>query len=106
MKPLARHIDLPCTETGGELVFRDHHHNEIHRLSALVAVVYRHADGHTSVTEMVALARKHLKRAVSREMIFSSLDQLSEAGLLMPPPSSASRRIVVPVELLASEASG
>ncbi len=94
MKPLARHIDLPCTEIGGELVIHDHQFQEIHRLSALTALVHRHADGHTSVAEITALARKHLQRAVSKEMIISALDQLGEAGLLAPPPSASTPQTV------------
>lgn len=85
MKPLARHLDLICTDQGGDLIVHDTRRQETHRLSPLMAVVYRHADGRTSLTEMVALARAQLRRAVSKEMIISALDQLSDVDLLAPP---------------------
>ena len=43
MKPLARHLDLTCTEIGEEMVIQDHQRKETHRLSALVALVLTQA---------------------------------------------------------------
>ena len=89
MKPLARHVDLICTETAGELVIQDTLLKETHRLSPLKALVYRHANGQTSVSELTLLARAQFQRAVSKEMVITALDQLGEAGLLVPPQPAA-----------------
>lgn len=89
MKSLARSQGLITTETAEGLIVHDPDRNETHRLSSVAGLVYRHANGHNSVANLVTLVRAGLRRAVSREMIFSALDQLSEAGLLVQSAGAA-----------------
>ena len=94
MLPRARIAGLVVTETAEGLHIHDTERQHTHTLHPLAALVWKHADGRTSVSELTAMAREQVGPDITDETIWSAIDSLTEANLLegrLAPPSGAQR---------------
>ncbi len=84
--PKARTDDVVAIAVAGEMVVQNPTGDEIARLDARTAAVWRLADGATSVADIAAAL------ATEREAVWACLDRLSDWGLLearVTPPAGA-----------------
>jgi hypothetical protein len=98
--PRARKGGLVIEELPDEVLVYDLKREKAHCLNPIAALVWRHCDGETSVTEMVRLLRAELKTPVGEELVWFALDQLEKSLLLQerltrPPGGRLSRRELV-----------
>jgi hypothetical protein len=85
MIPHARRDNLLIQEVGGELVIYDRKEHHIHSLNPTTAMVWRHCDGRTSVTEMAGLLARETGLSADENLVWLALKQLHEADLLSDP---------------------
>lgn len=93
MQPTVR-AGLLVEATADEVVVVDEETNEVFSLDPVAASVFTHADGSRDVTELVAVLRASVEPAASAELVWSTLDHLGDAGLLVgrvTPPGGASQ---------------
>ncbi len=100
MLPEARR-DVLVQEVGDEVVIYDREWDRLHRLNPTAALIWRHCDGKTTVTELAELLHHELNLPLDEELAWLSLDRLEDAHLLssrLTPPTEitgVSRRLVM-----------
>lgn len=85
MEPKVRREDVLAQELGAELLLYDAKRDQAHSLNEVTALIWRHCDGHTSVTELVRVVGRETELPASEEIVWLALDQLEQAGLLEEP---------------------
>lgn len=93
MRPRARREGLVVRDLPEETVVYDRERHQAHCLNRTAALVFRHADGTRSITELASLLGE--AEAGAREAAVAlALEQLAQAGLVCEPASApgASRR--------------
>jgi hypothetical protein len=78
----ARTLDIRAEMIGEHLVVTNHATGEVHRLQPVTAYVWQHADGSTSAADLVAMVQRDLGVELSETLLWSSIDQLADCGLL------------------------
>jgi Coenzyme PQQ synthesis protein D (PqqD) len=89
--PRARQDGVLTTELDDEVVVYDVREHRAHCLNPAAAAVWRHLDGRTSMSEMVAHLRKELDPAAGEDTAWLALTELDKASLLetpLDPPAS------------------
>ena len=82
MNPTRRSDDVQIQEVGCELVVYDQRSHQAHRLNQSAALVYRHADGKTSIDELAGILHAELGLPADAGLVSLALSQLSDATLL------------------------
>jgi hypothetical protein len=93
--PVARQENLVVRELPGETLVYDLKQNKAHCLNHSAAVVWRHCDGQTTLTELAAALRRELGVPDVEAAVRLALEQLSRRGLLeqpLPPLAEDQRR--------------
>ena len=84
--PKARKQKLVVREFAGELLVYDKKHHEAHCLNSTAALVWKHCDGRTSVTEICRRLAKELPgnggKPIDERLVWSALDQFRDRHLL------------------------
>jgi hypothetical protein len=93
MRPLARTTGLVVRQLPDEVVIYDKERHQAHCLNRTAAIVFRHADGRRTLSEIAALVGP----GASRDTVQAALDRLAAAGLLESAPAepASSRREVL-----------
>ena len=97
MNPQTRRAGLVARPEGAGLIILGPDHLVL-RLDARAAWLWQHADGSRDIEALFAGLRTAVDADASREDVFSGLDQLGDAGLLMSraaPPASVTRRAML-----------
>jgi Coenzyme PQQ synthesis protein D (PqqD) len=94
MFPQARTENVLFQEIGDELIVYDQESHRAHRLNVSAALVWKHCNGQTSVSELSALLQSRLGLPPDEEIACLALDRLEKAHLLQEPVegSGLSRR--------------
>ena len=87
MNPKARTEGILVEEMGPELVIYDRQSTTSHTLNESAARLFRRCDGETTVEELEELFSEVADRDGRRQLVTSSLRQLSRANLLATPLS-------------------
>ncbi len=97
MKPVARRDGLLTRELKDELLVYERDEHRAHCLNRTAAVVFRHADGTRTVSDLALLLAPEGDRAAGESVVAEALARLAEAGLLESGPAAPgwSRREVV-----------
>ena len=97
MKPQARRNGLVVRELPDELLVYDTTQHRAHCLNRTAAVVFRHADGTRTISDLAPLVGGDAGPAEGEAAVQMALERLSEAGLLERAPleASVSRREVM-----------
>lgn len=82
MYPHAREDRLLVEKLSDETLVYDLQSHKAHCLNQTAALVWRHCDGQTSVTELARIAEDGLGISVNEEMVWLALDRLERANLL------------------------
>ena len=85
MLPLARNEELTVRELPDETLVYDLQRNKIHCLNRTSALVWRHCDGRTSVTEMTRILQQELGLPPEESLVELALLQLQRRNLLQTP---------------------
>lgn len=99
MKPLpkVRKQKLVIREFAGELLIYDKKRHEAHCLNSTAALVWKHCDGRTSVTEISRCLAKEFPgnsdEPIDERLIWNALDQFSDRDLL-------EEKVEIPVGML------
>ncbi len=91
--PRAQKDGILATDIGDEMVLYDRREHRGHCLNPSAAIVWRHLDGETSMTDMVSYLRKELDPAAGEETVWLAVSELEKAQLLetpLDPPNAAS----------------
>jgi hypothetical protein len=72
-------------EVDGEVLLYDRERDEAHCLNGVTALVWRHADGSTPVDSLIERVRHASATAIDEDIIWSALESLSDAHLLVEP---------------------
>jgi hypothetical protein len=80
--PRARKDGLVVRELSDELLVYDRERNKAHCLNNSAALIWKHCDGLTSVSQMCALLRERTEVPIDEEVIWYALDQLAKDYLL------------------------
>ena len=95
VKPLAR-SGVIARPVGDEVVVYDPSTHTAHCLKRTAGLVFRAADGRTSVAGLAALLAAETETEAHEELVWTTLERLAEANLLegpLPPrPAAESRR--------------
>lgn len=92
--PNARRADLVVEELKNELLIYDRARDQASCLNQTAALVWKFADGKTSVSEIATQLERELKSPVDVGVVWYALDQLSKKNLLqerVTPPLQYSR---------------
>src|SRR5437879_10417193 len=92
--PRARNEGLVVQELPDELLVYDLERHRSHCLNRTAALVWRHCDGKTTVTEIANLLQRELSVPADEEAVWLALDRLDRAHLLrerLTLPASAAR---------------
>jgi hypothetical protein len=101
--PSARTRDLIAIEVADELVVQHTDGREVARLDRLAGQIWRCANGHRSVSEIMDLLRVETGGSIDAETVWSAIDRLADLDLLtqrITPPAlsrSVSRRGILRV---------
>jgi hypothetical protein len=76
---------LLIQEVGDELVVYDEQRHQAHSLNRTAALVWRHCDGHSSITELAALLESELGIQADEGLVWLALNRLEKAHLLREP---------------------
>lgn len=82
MLPRARTEGLTVEPLDDDLLVYDLDRARAHRLNPTAALVWRHADGSRSVSELAAILRRDLDAVADENLVQCSLDRLAAAQLL------------------------
>lgn len=85
MRPAARKTGIIVEQVDGEILVYDLGRDEAHCLKDVTALVWRAADGHTPIDSIVKQVREQSKAAIGDEDVWSALESLSAARLLVTP---------------------
>ena len=84
--PKMRKQKLVVREFAGELLVYDKKHHEAHCLNSTAALVWKHCDGRTSVTEISRRLAKELSgnsdKPIDERLVWDALDQFRNRHLL------------------------
>ena len=98
--PKARILSVEVTEVGDELAVFDLLRDRAHRLNASAALVWRHCDGVTTVSEAAELLRVRLGAPSAEACVVQAIRRLAKAGLLAQPTGVVAAGYVSRRELL------
>jgi hypothetical protein len=82
INPKARQNDLVVQELSGEVLIYDLRTHKALCLNQTVALVWQHADGETSIEQLINLLQRKLKVPVDESIVWFALEQLEKANLL------------------------
>jgi hypothetical protein len=85
MIPQPRREGLLVQELGQEIIIYDQRRNLCHSLNPTAALVWRHCDGQTTITEIAALLAQENDSPQGEELVWLAVKQLEKAGLLREP---------------------
>lgn len=85
MRPHARKTGVVVEEVDGEVLIYDLARNEAHCLRDVTALVWRLADGQIPVETIIERVRESSTGDVTEDGVWSALESLSEAHLLIEP---------------------
>lgn len=85
MRPHARKTGVVVEEVDGEVLVYDLARNQGHCLRGVTALVWRCADGQLTVDGIVNRVREGLASDVTEDAVWSALESLFEAHLLVEP---------------------
>jgi len=80
--PRARKEGLLVQELPDEVLVYDLERHKAHCLNPTAALVWKHCDGRTTVSEMVRLLEKSLETSVDEDVVWCALNQLEKDHLL------------------------
>ena len=80
--PEARRERLLVREVEDELVVYDLERHRAHSLNRVAALIWRHCDGRTTVTELATLLHRELDAAHDETLVWMALRRLGKAHLL------------------------
>jgi hypothetical protein len=80
--PRARKEGLLTEELSNEVLVYDLERHKAHCLNPSAALIWKHCDGRTSITEIVQLLEKSLGTSVDEDVVWCALDQLEKDYLL------------------------
>jgi coenzyme PQQ synthesis protein D (PqqD) len=81
--PEARREGLLVRELADELVVYDLERHRAHSLNRAAALIWRHCDGRTAVTELAELLHRELDAARAETVVWMALRRLAKAHLLL-----------------------
>ena len=90
MRPHARKTGVVVEEVGGEILVYDLARSHGHCLRGITALVWRCADGQLTVDGIVTRARESFGGNVTEDAVWSALENLFEAHLLIEPVAGPS----------------
>ncbi len=88
-----REEDLIVRELGEELLIYDLRRHRAYCLNRAAALIWRLADGRTSVREMARRVERELSLPQGEDVVLWTLARLSQAGLIHPPLSIPGKRL-------------
>jgi len=80
--PLARNEGLVIRELPDEVLVYDLERDKAHCLNQTAAFIWKHCDGHTTVSEMKGLLENSLKVPIHQDVVWCALNQLKKDHLL------------------------
>jgi Coenzyme PQQ synthesis protein D (PqqD)/UPF0506 len=80
--PCARTEGIVVQALPGEVLVYDLERHKAHCLNYTAALIWKHCDGQTSVTEMIRILEQELKTPVPEGVVWLALRQLGKACLL------------------------
>jgi Coenzyme PQQ synthesis protein D (PqqD) len=80
--PEARMSDLVTQELQDELLVYDQNRHKAHCLNSTAALIWKHCDGQTSVSEMAGKLQHETQVTVDEEVVWLGLKQLADCHLL------------------------
>lgn len=83
--PQARTNNLVTQEMPDEILVYDLKNHKAHCLNQTAAAVWKHCDGKTSVTEMIALIKQNTHQTVDEASVWYAIEHLGKANLLKNP---------------------
>ena len=83
MRPEARKIGIVAQDVEGEFLVYDLERDEAHCLNQVTSLVWRHADGKSSVATIVDAVCRESPGEVDQAVVLSALQSLSDAHLLI-----------------------
>lgn len=92
--PEARSERLLVREVADELVIYDLERHRAHSLNRAAALIWRHCDGRTTVTELAAVLHRELGAAGDETAVWMALRRLGKAHLLQD-------RVTVPAQAVS-----
>ena len=92
--PEARTSDLVTQQLPDELLIYDQNRHKVHCLNSTAALIWKHCDGQTSVSEMANKLQHETQVAVDEEIVWLGLKQLAGRGLLQ-------KRVTLPARFTA-----
>lgn len=90
-QPQARHANLVITELENEVLLYDLDRDQASCLNATAALVWKFADGESSIDQIAARMAAELKSPVDARVVWYALDQLGKKDLL-------TGRVTIPVQ--------
>jgi hypothetical protein len=90
MRPQARTTGIVVDEVEGEVVVYDLGRNAAHCLKGVTSLVWRYADGQTTVETLIERLREGSAHDVTEDAVWSALESLSQANLLIEPVAGPS----------------
>lgn len=85
MRPQARKTGIVVEEVDGEVLVYDLGRDEAHCLKGATALVWRHSDGQVPVETIVERLRQSSGGEITENIVWSALETLSRAHLLVEP---------------------
>lgn len=82
MTPQARQDRLVVQDLGDEVVIYDEQRDHVHRLNRSAALVWRHCDGQTTISDLAGILQDALAAPVTEDMVWLALDRLEKEHLL------------------------
>lgn len=82
MNPEARKDQLVIQDIGDETIIYDERRDHIHRLNRTAAIVWRHCNGHNTITDLVGVLQAELSAPATEDTVWLALDRLEKERLL------------------------
>ncbi len=82
MTPQARQDRLSVQELGDETIIYDEQRDHVHRLNRTAALVWRHCDGRSTISDLASMLQTEIKTPVTDEVVWLALDRLEKEHLL------------------------
>jgi hypothetical protein len=82
IKPQARSEGLVIQELSDEVLIYDLERDKAHCLNQSAAMIWKHCDGKTSISQLAQLVAKESGLPANEELVWLALEQLSKAQLL------------------------
>ena len=95
MQPVKRIRNVVVETIGSDLVIHDEEREQMHRLNATLAAVWRHCDGHNSPARIAELLPRELGVPADEHLVWMSLDTLDRLHLLEQPLARPARQRVM-----------